>query len=104
MINQSGGSVGIGYNVTYTPVSLLDVNGGINSISHTASVILASNISASVVTSSLVKANIFQLPYSSSARALTLYTDTGSAYFQISASVKLLYIYTGTTWSSCSLA
>lgn len=60
------------------------------------------SVSCSVITASAIQSStLFQLPYSSSIKNFTPVNLTGSAYFV--TNTKLLYIYTGQSWSSCSL-
>lgn len=76
--------------LTNTPAYPLDVNGVIHS---------STNVSASGV----IATTLMQLPYSSSAHALTPSAVTGSAYIKVAAT-NLLYVYNGTRWTSASLA
>ena len=81
----TGSNVGIG---TTTPVNSLDVSG---------------NISASVITASLFNPIFVQMPYSSSAHALTPTVYTGSTYFTF-GTTNYIYTYSGTKWISGSLS
>jgi len=62
------------------------------------------NVASTLSASSVVAATLFQLPYSSSTKALTPVANVGSAYMQMNASTNILYIYNGTNWTSASLA
>jgi hypothetical protein len=87
--------------------SLFIVGGGIDD-SNRADVLLVDRTGITVngnvsLTGELIVPTI-QLPYSSSTNLLVRLQKTGSAYFQVSGSVNLLYIYNGTRWVSSSLA
>ena len=102
----NNGSVGIGKS---NPTQPLDVVGNINftgNLLKNGSAYVPNNaVTASYVSASTVIANNYlKMPYSASNHSLTPTVDTGSMYFKISGSVKLLYVYSGTAWSSCSLA
>ncbi len=69
---------------------------------NTSSVKLDSN--GNITSSGQVITSFIQVPYSSSAKSLTVNPLTGSTYFYTSASVNLQYTYNGTRWTSQSLA
>ena len=83
---NDSGKMGVNTN---TPMNALDVVG---------------NISCSVITASLFNGAASQMPYSSSAHLLIPIVQTGSMYFKVSGSTRLLFIYDGTTWCSSSMA
>ena len=112
--NTSLQNIGIGTN---SPNYTLDVTGDINFTGNlykngstyvpnnavSASYVVTAQTASYVTASTVIATTLLQMPYSSSNHSLTPTTNTGSMYFKISGSVKLLYIYSGTTWCSCSM-
>lgn len=102
-------SIAIGYQAKVSTANTCVIGGtGVNavnvSIGNTTAVNtldVMGNISCSVITASVYLPVMIQLPYSASGKALTPLVQTGSMY--INATSKLMFVYTGTTWNSCSL-
>jgi hypothetical protein len=104
-INGAGYFCGIG---TTSPYFTCDVGGDINfsgNLYKASRIYVPDNAAtSSYVSGPVVATTLMQLPYSSSTHALTPGTAVGSAYFKVSGSLNLLYIYNGTAWHSASLA
>jgi hypothetical protein len=99
---------GIGYADYHDVAHQLDVHGDINFtgnlLQNGSTYVPANAATSSYVSGPVVATTLMQLPYSSSTHALTPGTAVGSAYFKVSGSLNLLYIYNGTAWHSASLA
>jgi hypothetical protein len=90
-IDTNGNSIAkqkVGIGGVTSPVNSLDVTG---------------NILCTTLTGSVVGSSINQMPYSSSAHALTPLAVAGSSYFRY-GTPNLLFTYTGTSWISSSMS